>query len=95
MLCHWAACRFFALTTGCNLVLLGSLYLAQGGLAAAPSNAMTTLAVAAISSVGNWLFIEPLATKLMFARYGLENLPNKTDADQAEIKRLYSQFGKW
>jgi len=34
---------YFALTTGCNLVLLGSLYLAQGGLAAAPSNAVTTL----------------------------------------------------
>lgn len=87
--------RYFALTTGCNLVLLGSLYLAQGGVAAAPANAVSTLAVAAAASIGNWLFIEPVATKLMFQRYDIENKPQKTDADQAEIKSLYKQFGKW
>jgi hypothetical protein len=86
---------YFALTTGANLVLLGSLYLAKGGFAAAPANAVTTLAVAAAASVGNWLFIEPVATKLMFQRYDIENKPNKTDADQANIKSLYKQFGKW
>jgi hypothetical protein len=86
---------YFALTTGCNLVLLGSLYLAQGGFAAAPANAVNTLAAAAVASVLNWLFIEPLATNLMFQRYDIENKTNKTEADQAEIKRLYGQFGKW
>ena len=76
-------------------MLLGSLYLAQGGVAAAPANAVSTLAVAAAASIGNWLFIEPVATKLMFQRYDIENKPQKTDADQAEIKSLYKKFGKW
>jgi hypothetical protein len=60
--------RYFALTTGANLVLLGSLHLASGGLAAAPPNAVAVLGLAAAASVANWLFIEPVATTLMFSR---------------------------
>lgn len=28
-------------------------------------------------------------------RYDIENKDAKTEADEAEIKRLYKQFGKW
>jgi len=65
--------RYFALTTAANMVLLGGLYLAPGGLAAAPSNAVVTLGVSAAASLANWLFIEPKTTGLMFERYDIEN----------------------
>lgn len=64
--CAALACRYFALTTGANLVLLGSLYLS--GFANAPHNAVLTLGVSAVSSLANWLFIEPKTTGLMFER---------------------------
>lgn len=60
------ATRFFALTTGCNLLLLGSLYLT--GLVTAPPRAVLTLGVSAAASLANWLFIEPKTTGLMFER---------------------------
>lgn len=85
--------RFFALTTGANLLLLGSLYLAPAGLAGAPQNAVAALAVSAASNVANWLFIEPKTTGLMFECYAIENKPSKSAADEADIKRLYKQFG--
>eukprot|EP00775_Hariotina_reticulata_P012764 gene12764-12893_t len=86
---------YFALTTAANLVLLGGLYLAPGGLAAAPSNAAVTLAVSAAASLANWLFIEPKTTGLMFERYDIENKEKKTAEDEAAIKHLYKQFGMW
>lgn len=49
--------------------------------------------VALVSSVVNWLYIEPVATNLMFERYNLENVPGEKDA--AKIKQLYRQFGKF
>lgn len=88
-----AARRFFALTTGANLVLLGSLQLSPAGLAGAPQNAVAALGVSAVSSLANWLFIEPKTTGLMFERYAIENKPSKNADDEAEIKRLYKQFG--
>ncbi|KAF6257297.1 hypothetical protein COO60DRAFT_1239627 [Scenedesmus sp. NREL 46B-D3] len=84
---------FFALTTGANLVLLGSLQLSPAGLAGAPQNAVAALGVSAVSSLANWLFIEPKTTGLMFERYAIENKPSKNADDEAEIKRLYKQFG--
>lgn len=87
--------RYFALTTGCNLVLLGSLALAKGGLAAAPPNAAVLLGVAAVASLANMLAVEPLATRLMFERYDLENKPARSEDDAARIKALYKQFGMW
>ena len=49
--------------------------------------------VALVSSLVNWLYIEPMATNLMFERYNLENVPG--DKDAAKIKQLYKQFGKF
>eukprot|EP00882_Tetradesmus_deserticola_P002414 GHRQ01002573.1.p1 GENE.GHRQ01002573.1~~GHRQ01002573.1.p1 ORF type:complete len:252 (+),score=85.74 GHRQ01002573.1:140-895(+) len=86
---------FFALTTGANLVLLGSLQLSPAGLAGAPQNAVAALGVSAVSSLANWLFIEPKTTGLMFERYAIENKPSKSADDEADIKRLYKKFGMW
>ena len=66
--------RYFTLTTGANVILLGSLLLASGsGLASMASPALkqaaVVLAVALGASVINWLAVEPVATKLMFQRW--------------------------
>ena len=84
--------RFFTLTTAANAVLLASLY-ASGTPASSPP--FITLAVAAAANVANWLYLEPKCTKMMFERYAIENKGEKTEADEAEIKRLYKQFGMW
>ncbi|GAX85780.1 hypothetical protein CEUSTIGMA_g13195.t1 [Chlamydomonas eustigma] len=86
---------YFSLTTGCNAVLLASLCIAAGGM---PANTQVAgiLGLGLASSVMNWVHIEPLATKLMFQRYDLENLPGeKTDEVKEKIKALYKQFGMW
>jgi hypothetical protein len=49
--------------------------------------------VALLASLANWLYIEPVATDLMFQRYALENAEGERDA--AKIKQLYKQFGKF
>ena len=41
--------------------------------------------------MANWLYIEPVATDLMFERYALENADGERDG--AKIKALYKQFG--
>ncbi len=47
--------------------------------------------VALLTGVANWLYIEPVATDLMFERYALENAEGERDG--AKIKALYKQFG--
>jgi len=47
--------------------------------------------VALLSTVINWLYIEPVATDLMFERYALENAEGERDGQK--IKALYKQFG--
>lgn len=83
---------YFALTTSCNVLLLGSL-VAVGSTAAVPSNVVTLLAVSLAGNLVNWFALEPLCTKLMFARYDIENKDAKTEEDQAQIKTLYKKFG--
>ena len=70
--------QYFALTTGANVILLGSLLLASGSGAvsgfgvASPAlkQAAIVLGTALAVSLVNWLSIEPIATKLMFQRCG-------------------------
>ncbi|GAB4813111.1 hypothetical protein N2152v2_000157 [Parachlorella kessleri] len=45
-----------------------------------------------VGSLANLLWVEPLATSIMFKRYDLENAATR---DDAAIKALYKQFGKW
>jgi hypothetical protein len=49
--------------------------------------------VGLLSTLANWLYIEPVATDLMFKRYNLENAEGEKDA--AKIKQLYKAFGKF
>jgi len=91
--------KYFALTTGCNAVLLGSLLLplasSNATLSPATTSAAAVLGVGLLCSAGNFLLIEPKATSLMFQRYDIENKPNKTEDDKNQIQVLYKQFGKW
>eukprot|EP00983_Pelagomonas_calceolata_P100820 1158617-Pelagomonas_calceolata.AAC.2 len=72
---HACHCRYFALTTGCNAVLLGSLLLplasSNATLSPATTSAAAVLGVGLLCSAGNFLLIEPKATSLMFQRCAL------------------------
>ncbi|GMH37482.1 hypothetical protein BSKO_05355 [Bryopsis sp. KO-2023] len=48
--------------------------------------------IALISSLVNWLLVEPRATKVMFERYELENTKPR---DEKKIKELYKQFSMY
>lgn len=84
---------YFALTTGANILMLATLGLLRAS--PAPTSVLTWLAASLAGSLVNWLFIEPKCTGVMFQRYDLENKEIKTEQDQAKIKGLYKQFGKW
>jgi hypothetical protein len=72
--------RYFALTTGCNAVLLASIILPlatsqhvplhQLSLTPSTTSACAVLGVGLLCSAGNFLLIEPKATTLMFQRCG-------------------------
>ncbi|KXZ48274.1 hypothetical protein GPECTOR_29g51 [Gonium pectorale] len=87
--------QYFALTAGANLLALGTLYLAGAAATAPGTRALVALAVSLAGLLANWLYLEPICTGLMFQRYDIENLPEKTDADKDRIAALYKQFGKW
>ena len=72
-------------------MLLATLYFATSG--APPRKEVILLAISAVTGLLNLFFIEPAATNVMFQRYALENAPGARD--DAGIKALYKQFGKW
>ncbi|KAK9904742.1 hypothetical protein WJX75_001688 [Coccomyxa subellipsoidea] len=83
--------QYFAVAIAAGVLQIGTLtFGVPGGIARTQS---ITLGVALVSSLVNWLYIEPMATNLMFERYNLENVPG--DKDAAKIKQLYKQFGKF
>ena len=49
--------------------------------------------LALATSVLNWLWVEPVNTKLILERYALEN--QKGARDEAKIKQMKKDFGKW
>ncbi|GLI65156.1 hypothetical protein VaNZ11_008608 [Volvox africanus] len=87
--------QYFALTTGANLLALVTLALAGATATSAGVRALVALGVSLVGLLVNWLAIEPICTDLMFQRYDIENLPEKTEADKERIATLYKQFGKW
>ncbi|KAG2441228.1 hypothetical protein HYH02_010071 [Chlamydomonas schloesseri] len=87
--------QYFALTAGSNLLALATLWLAGAGTTPAGTRALVALGVSLVGLLANWLYLEPICTDLMFQRYDIENLPEKTDADKDKIAALYKQFGKW
>lgn len=84
--------RYFALTTAATIVMLSTLLLAG---AAPASRGVVLLGVSLALSLGNYVGVEPVTTKLMFDRYEIENKPTKTDEDMQQIKVLYKKFGAW
>lgn len=84
--------KYFNLTTGSGVVMLATLPLLS---VAATTTTKAVLATALGASVVNHLIFEPMVTKLMFARYDIENKATKTEEDQAAIKTLYKKFGMW
>ncbi|KAJ9529501.1 hypothetical protein QJQ45_013853 [Haematococcus lacustris] len=86
--------QYFTLTTGCNILLLGSLLLC-GAPGPATTSAALALGGALACSMANMLWVEPVATRLMFQRYDIENKPNKSEEDKAQIAVLYKSFGKY
>lgn len=81
---------YFGLSTAMSAVLLGTLCFAGG---APPRQALTTLGMGLVGSLANFLWVEPLATSIMFQRYDLENASGKRD--DVAIKALYKKFGMW
>ncbi|KAG2494715.1 hypothetical protein HYH03_007229 [Edaphochlamys debaryana] len=86
---------YFSLTAGANLLALATAALAGAGANPAGTRALAALGVSLAGLLFNWLYLEPLCTKLMFDRYDLENLPEKTEDDKAKVASLYKEFGKW
>lgn len=57
-----------------------------------PNSVHGTAGIALLTGVANWLYVEPVATNLMFERYALENAEGERDG--AKIKALYKTFGE-
>ncbi|BDA49679.1 probable transmembrane protein 205 at C-terminar half [Coccomyxa sp. Obi] len=83
--------QYFAVAIAAGVLQLGTLaFGVPGGIA---QTQLITLGTALVCSLANWLYVEPVATNLMFERYNLENVQGEKDA--AKIKQLYKQFGKF
>lgn len=81
---------YFGLSAACCALQLGVLIFAAQ---AAPQKQLVLLGIGLASSILNLLYVEPTCTKVMFQRYDLEN--TKGARDEALIKSLSGQFGKW
>lgn len=81
---------YFTLSTAAPTLLLATLHYATGG--AIPQKQLVLLGISAVSSLLNLFVVEPLATKVMFERYELENSYFR---DEAAISNLKKSFGKF
>lgn len=79
---------YFGLNAVCTTVMLGTLKF--GLTSVIPAREYHLIGLALFSTLGNLLFVEPIATKVMFERYGLENTEGARDEDA--IKKLYKKF---
>lgn len=82
---------YFALLSATSTLALGTL--AYGLGLGITHKSLTPLVVGVVASVLNWVWIEPVNTKILFERYDLENSSGPKDHDR--IKQLTKQFGKW
>ncbi|KAA6430083.1 MAG: transmembrane protein [Trebouxia sp. A1-2] len=76
--------KYFALLSTAMAVCLGTMTFAPG--AVLPRGQLISLGVALGTTVVNWLWVEPVNTKLMFDRYALEN--DKGSRDEAKITQV-------
>jgi prepilin signal peptidase PulO-like enzyme (type II secretory pathway) len=84
--------KYFTVSAAAPALLLATLNYLTGG--APPAKEMTLLGLSLGASLMNLFFTEPAATKVMFRRYELEN-QGAAVRDEAQIKELAKQFGKW
>lgn len=82
---------YFALSSTASAILLSTLFAATNG--AAPRKQVVLLGISLVASLFNMIIAEPVATKIMFARYDLENATGPRD--EAAIKKLKGKFGMW
>ncbi|KAF5837337.1 hypothetical protein DUNSADRAFT_4496 [Dunaliella salina] len=98
--------KYFALTTCCNAVLLGSILIPA--LHAKPSaltdvqqlpapvlHTAIVLGVALLCSAANMFYVGPVSTELMLERYAIDNKEQKTEEDSKKVQSLYKQFSKY
>jgi len=84
--------KYFAVSAAAPALLLATLNWLTNG--APPAKEMTLLGISLGGSLLNLFFAEPAATKVMFERYKMENEAAAV-RDDAQIKVLAKQFGKW
>lgn len=82
---------YFALLSAANAICLSTIAFAPGS--SLPKGQAIALGLALATSVLNWLWVEPVNTKLILERYSLEN--QKGARDEAKIKQMKKDFGKW
>ncbi|KAI3423407.1 hypothetical protein D9Q98_010624 [Chlorella vulgaris] len=81
--------QYFGLSCICTAIQLGVLLFAA---AAPPQKQLVLVGLGLATSLLSLLVAEPIATSVMLKRYALENAPTR---DEASIKALAKQFGKW
>jgi hypothetical protein len=80
--------KYFTVSSAAPALLLATMrFIAPG----APAKEITLLIIGLVASLANLLVTEPLATKIMFQRYELENAEGARD--DAAIKALTKKFG--
>ncbi|KAL4515062.1 hypothetical protein Ndes2526B_g03624 [Nannochloris sp. 'desiccata'] len=84
--------KYFTVSAAAPALLLATLHFLTNG--APPTKEMTLLGISLGASLMNLFFTEPAATKVMFQRYEMENQAAAI-RDEAQIKMLAKQFGKW
>lgn len=83
--------KYFTVSAVAPALLLVTLRILTGG--EPPVKEVVLLGISLGASLLNLFFTEPAATRVMFKRYELENALG--ERDDAAIKALAKQFGKW
>eukprot|EP00891_Asterochloris_glomerata_P009601 jgi/Astpho2/9601/fgenesh1_pg.00146_%23_40_t len=83
--------QYFALLSGSATLALGTA--AFGSHGTVTTRQLIPLLLALLTSVVNWVWVEPVNTRLMFRRYDLEN--SDTHKDKDAIDKLRKKFGAW
>lgn len=82
---------YFAISSAAPAILLATMHALTAGTA--PKKEVILLVTSLVASLFNMVIAEPVATKIMFARYDLENASGPRDEDA--IKKLKAKFGMW
>ena len=85
--------KYFQLSA---ITIVASLVTLKSFSAVVAKPVYLTLGVSLVATLMNLLWLEPCATKVMFARYKLENEKSaKDESTDSEISKLKKEFGKF